>query len=88
MAPMKVVPIASKSTNCAAWSPIQAMEQLLADLKAGIFKPTKLMILGFEETPDHALRASRYYSNINPMEEVALLEGEKLRAIEEWRGTR
>lgn len=84
--PAKLVPLSSKSTNSATWSPEQALEEFLADLRAGKVAPVKMILLFFEEGErKHALHPHCWYVNINPCEEVALLAMAQHRAIEDWK---
>jgi len=80
-----LVKLSDHSTNCATWSPDQAVEQFLQEMRDGKVTPVKLMILFFEETADHALKPRRWFVNISRTEEVALTVLATQMAIEEWK---
>lgn len=84
--PLKIVPIAHKAHNCAAWSPEQCIAEFLDDIRSAKIAPRKLMILWFEETADGSLRPHRWFANVNTCEEIAMLELGKHIAIDGWRG--
>ena len=85
-APLKIVPISSKSQNSATWSGEQCIAEFLADIRSGKIAPAKILILWFEQDANGSLRPHRWFANVTSVEEVAMLELGKHIAIEEWKG--
>jgi len=86
MAPLKVVPLSSKSGNSQVWSGEQMVAEFLADIQRGKIAPTKMMILWFSEDPDTGrMRPHRWFAQMNSRDEIALLELAQHMAIEDWK---
>ena len=85
--PAKLLKLADKSSNSGTWSPEQAIQTLLDDIKAGKIKPVKAIVMFFEEKEDGGLRPQRWFSNITRSEEVALTVLATRMAVDDWRDT-
>lgn len=83
---LKIVPIATKSDNCATWNGEQMVSEFLGDIKNGSIKPTKMLIVWFSEDADGMLRPHRWFANLTKSEEVAMLVLAQHIAIDDWRG--
>jgi hypothetical protein len=81
----EIVKLVTKSDNCANWSPEQAVEEFLQEIKDGKTKPVKMIIMYFEEKENGNLKPHRWFANINRAEEIALTTLANHMAIEEWR---
>ncbi len=82
---LKIVPIASKHPSGDAWSPVQLLEEFLADVKAGKIAPIKLSLQYVEVTPAGSWLPRSWQAGCSRSEEIALLEIAKTNAIQDWK---
>ena len=79
----KVIKLVEESDNSSHWSPIDAIEQLLEDLKSGEVQPDSLIVSLFVDEGEH-LVLQNYYCNVRMKDSVALLYAALQRATSEW----
>lgn len=82
---LKVVPIASKSSSSASWSPVQMLDEFVADVKAGKETPAKMMIFYLVDDGAGGWTPRTWFANCSKVEEIALCELAKARAIDNWK---
>jgi hypothetical protein len=89
-----VVNFADTTRNCKHWSPEQALEEALKDLRSGematrnngeVGKVTQLSIHFYIEGSDGRLLPCHYVSGMSHAEYIALLTLSLQRGIEDWR---
>lgn len=83
--PKKPVLIAEKSASAHSWSPVQAIETFLADVKAGKIHPAQIVIVWTDSRSDGSKQIHRWKAQVDRTEEIAFLDVARLQAIEEWR---
>lgn len=84
MAPKPTL-IADKSPSAHSWSPVQALETLLADVKAGKIHPAQIVIVWTDSRSDGSKQVHRWKAQVDRTEEIAYLDVARLQAIEDWR---
>lgn len=89
MAADNVVPIARKHRSGDVWTPVQLLEELLADIKAGKEHPSRLLVTWTETTEDGKRDRIRHWqAQCSRSEEIAFLTAAAQMAIEDWRDGR
>ena len=84
----KVIPISSKHHSSTSWTPEQCAEQFIEDIHSGKIKPTRMLILFMEDSGGGGETPSRWFVNMNSIEELAYLQLALAMALVGWRGTR
>ena len=72
--PRNVIPFASKSPSNYAWTPIQLLEQLLEDVKAGLVKPASVLAILVVENDQGGFALESWRSQMDWTEEFTYLE--------------
>lgn len=72
--PRNVVPFASKSPSNYAWTPLQLLEQLLEDVKAGTVKPSAILTVLVVENDQGGFALESWRSQMDWTEEFTYLE--------------
>jgi hypothetical protein len=67
------------------WSPLEALEKLIDEIKTGVTSPKNLIVFYMEEGPDGRSSPVVWSSNMNIAESIGLAHLFIGRAIEEWR---
>lgn len=67
------------------WSPVELLEEFVAEIKAGKVKPDNLMVFFLESQPDGRQRPHVWSANVSRAEAIAFCQLETARSIEEWR---
>ena len=75
---------AEKSNDSKAWSPEDALEELLERVKAGKVKPVWLAIHYLEEEPDGGRRHHHQCAGLSYADHIALLTVALQRALKDW----
>lgn len=83
----RVTPFRPKAAEVVeTWSPLQLLEELVAEVKAGTVNPQAMAIHWLESTDNGTRsRPRRWQCGLSRAEEIALLEMSKLLALEDWR---
>lgn len=76
---------AEKEQDCRLCSPFDILEELIADIKAGKYKPNKLVLIFSEPLPNDGDRVSERYAGVTRSEIIALLEYQKSIVLEDWK---
>lgn len=72
-------------TPAIKWTPVEMVEEFLADLKANKETPDRMLIVWFSAEADGSLRPHRWYAGMTRADEIALLELAKQIAMDDWR---
>ena len=75
---------AEKKEDCREWTPLDALEDLVKDIKDGKCKPTQLIVHMFEEH-DNGKDHSYVAAGIAIPEHIALLQVAMASVLELWR---
>lgn len=67
------------------WSPVELLEELLADVKAGKVVPLNMMVFFTEQLPDQKERPRTWSANVSRAEAIAYCTLEIQRTLEDWR---
>ena len=75
---------ANKLNDNCLWTPEDCVTAFLRDMKAGVVRPTKIVLIYEEDIPEGGGRISVYLANVKRDQEIALLEMRKHFAMHKW----
>jgi hypothetical protein len=68
------------------WSPVELLEELLAEVKAGRIDPACLMVFWTSRSADKSETPHSWSAGVTYAQGIAFCELEKMRLIAKWRG--
>jgi len=75
---------AEKNQDCREWSALDALEDLMQDIKAGKYNPSSLCIHFWEKNEDGSRTHHYQVAGLTFPEHIALLATAQHRVITEW----
>lgn len=75
---------AHKEKDCRLWSPLEALEALVRDIKSGELNPSQLVVHHLTENEDKSQSLGYVAAGVTLPDHIALLRVAETRLINDW----